>query len=299
MKTTARTPSPPCCLPRWATSRRKREFFAKMATAGYRSRECGHTGQGFSYLWSALGANAGGPAAAAAFFKEASWHLDLVRRCDGSFTYDGGEQYGAGQTDDNTYYGKSSYNGLSPTATYVLTYSLPLKKLVITGRDANPSGWLDKKEAAAAVASGRFDLDRREMTPEELVAAFGDWSPIVRGWAAEELAKRPEAQDDGARAHHWRKARMRIRSRVPARRSAHQQRGGPAGPGATARPRGPLAALQGRAGHQKNGRRPPSPPCPTSSRRSSPPRNPCSRSSGPIPSSSPTASWPPPCSPAR
>ncbi|MEI6537100.1 MAG: DUF6288 domain-containing protein, partial [Verrucomicrobiaceae bacterium] len=33
------------------------QFFAKMATAGYRSRECGHTGQGFSYLWGALGAN--------------------------------------------------------------------------------------------------------------------------------------------------------------------------------------------------------------------------------------------------
>ena len=48
------------------------QFFAKMATAGHRNRECGHTGQDFSYLWSALGANAGGPAATAAFFKEAS-----------------------------------------------------------------------------------------------------------------------------------------------------------------------------------------------------------------------------------
>lgn len=120
------------------------QFFAKMATAGYESRECGHTGQGFSYLWSALGANAGGPDAAAAFIKEASWHLDLVRRCDGSFTYDGGEQYGAGKTDDDTYYGKSSYDGLSPTASYVLTYSMPLKKLFITGKDANQAGWLSK-----------------------------------------------------------------------------------------------------------------------------------------------------------
>jgi len=69
-------------------------FFAKMSTAAYRNREYGHTGQGFSYLWGALGANTGGPAAAAAaaaFCGEASWHLDLVRRCDGSFTYDGGE----------------------------------------------------------------------------------------------------------------------------------------------------------------------------------------------------------------
>jgi hypothetical protein len=169
-------------------------FFASMATAGHRSRECGHTGQGFSYLWGALGANVGGPAAAAAFFREASWHFDLVRRCDGSFTYDGGEQYGPGKTADDTYYGNSGYYGMSPTACYVLSYSLPLKNLLITGRDAGKANWLDNEEAAAVSASGRFDLDRLRMTPEELVAAFGDWSPIVRGWAAEELARRPEAR---------------------------------------------------------------------------------------------------------
>ena len=170
------------------------QFFAKMAIAGFKSRECGHTGQGFSYLWGALGANAGGPAAAAAFIKEASWHLDLVRRCDGSFTYDGGEQYGAGRTEDDTYYGKSSYSGLSPNATYVLTYSLPLKKLYITGRSAHRAGRLSRMDVAAAIASGRFDLDRKQKSSQELVAAFGDWSPIVRGWAAEELARRPEAK---------------------------------------------------------------------------------------------------------
>lgn len=170
------------------------DFFARMATAGYANREYGHTGQGFSYLWSALGAAVGGPEAAAAFFRKSSWHFDLVRRSDGAFTYDGGEQYSPGKTDDNTYFGNSSYHGLSPAATYVLTYALPLRKLVITGRDADPSGWLDKEQAARVVASGRFDLDRREMSPDELVAAFGDWSPIVRSWAAEELAKRPEGK---------------------------------------------------------------------------------------------------------
>ncbi|MCX6874806.1 MAG: DUF6288 domain-containing protein [Verrucomicrobia bacterium] len=170
------------------------QFFAKMATAGFRSRECGHTGQGFSYLWSALGANVGGPTAAAAFVKEASWHLDLVRRCDGSFTYDGGEQYGPGSTADNTYYGNSSYDGLSPTATYVLTYAMPLKKLCITGKNANPASWLTPQQVAAAIASGRFDLDRKQMSVPQLVTAFGDWSPIVRSWAADELARRPEAK---------------------------------------------------------------------------------------------------------
>ncbi len=125
------------------------QFFAKMATAGFRSRECGHTGQGFSYLWSALGANVGGPDAAAAFVKEASWHLDLVRRCDGSFTYDGGEQYGPGRTDDNTYYGKSSYDGLSPNATYVLTYSHALEE-ALHHRQGRESG-----ELAEQAGSGR------------------------------------------------------------------------------------------------------------------------------------------------
>jgi len=169
-------------------------FFAKMVTASYKNREIGHTGQGFSYLWGALGAGTGGPAAASAFFKEASWHFDLVRRCDGSFTYDGGEQYGPGKTDDNTYYGKSSYSGLSPAATYVLTYSLPLKKICLTGRDASPANWLTNKDVAEAIAAGRFDLERKNKSAKELVAAFGDWSPVVRNWAAEELASRPEAR---------------------------------------------------------------------------------------------------------
>ena len=177
-----------------ANRTKEAQFFAQMATAGYKNRECGHTGQGFSYLWGALGANVGGPAAAAAFFKEASSHLDLVRRCDGSFTYDGGEQYGPGSTEDNTYYGNSSYCGLSPNATYVLTYALPLKKLSITGKGANPANWLSERQVEEAITSGRFDLDRKQMTPRQLVAAFGDWSPVVRGWAAEELAKRPEAK---------------------------------------------------------------------------------------------------------
>jgi hypothetical protein len=170
------------------------EFFARSSTAAWANREYAHTGQGFSYLWSTLGAAVGGPEAAAAFFRKSSWHLDLVRRSDGSFTYDGGEQYGPGQTHDNTYFGNSSYNGLSPAATYVLAYSLPLRKLIITGRDADQSLWLDNKAAALVAAAGRFDLDRLQMPPELLLLAFDNWSPVVRSWAAEELARRPEGK---------------------------------------------------------------------------------------------------------
>ena len=170
------------------------QYFAKMVTASYQNREYGHTGQGFSYLWGALGANAGGPEAASAFFKNASWHFDLVRKSDGSFSYDGGEQYGGGKTEDNTYFGESSYYGLSPTATYVLTYALPFKNLVITGKGANPQEWLSKQDVAEAVASGRRDLDCKTMSVPELIFALGDWSPVARGWAAEELSKRPNRE---------------------------------------------------------------------------------------------------------
>ena len=171
------------------------KFFAKMATAGYANREYGHTGQGFSYLWNALGANVGGQDAVSALFKQVTWHLDLERRCDGSFTYDGGEQYGPGEKSEaeNTYYGNPNYSGLSPNATYVLTYSLPLHKLFITGKEADKANWLTKQQVKECIAAGRFDMDRKQMTSTELVAAFGDWSPVVRSWAAEELAKRPEA----------------------------------------------------------------------------------------------------------
>lgn len=168
-------------------------FFAKMVTASYKNREYGHTGQGFSYLWGAMGANVGGPAAAAAFFQQASWHLDLVRRCDGSFTYDGGEQFGPGKTDDNTYYGRSGYYGLNPTACYVLTYALPLRQLYITGKVSRPANRLSERDVAEAIAAGDFDLTRKTMSVEQLAASLGNWSPIVRGWAAEELAARPEA----------------------------------------------------------------------------------------------------------
>ena len=93
-------------------------------------------------------------------FKEMSWHFDLARRCDGTFTYDGGEQYGPGKTEDNTYYGKSSYDGLSPTATYVLTYALPLKKLCITGKEANPAIALNQREVFSILIPSSFSCAR-------------------------------------------------------------------------------------------------------------------------------------------
>jgi hypothetical protein len=97
------------------------EFFARMSVSGCTGREYGHTGQGFSYLWGAMGANMGGSLAVAEFLKPVRWHLDLSRRTDGSFAYDGAEQYGGGSTAGGTYLGACGYNDMNPTASYILT----------------------------------------------------------------------------------------------------------------------------------------------------------------------------------
>ena len=173
---------------------RETQYWSKMSVASYPNTEVGHTGQGFSYLWRMMGANMGGPEAAAAFFKEMSWHFDLARRCDGTFTYDGGEFYSPGNTEDNTYYGRSSYYGLSPTASHILSYAVGLKQLCITGKETKAPAWLSKQEVAAAIAAGRFEQEQKKMSVEELTKALGNWSPTVRGRAALELAARPDTR---------------------------------------------------------------------------------------------------------
>ena len=73
------------------------EYFSRMCVAGTRGEAYGHTGQGFAYLWNQLGANMGGPTAGAEFTKRKHWDRNMKRRSDGSFVYEGGEQWGAGQ----------------------------------------------------------------------------------------------------------------------------------------------------------------------------------------------------------
>ena len=166
------------------------EYFTRMTTAGFNGREYGHTGQGFSYLWGAMGANMGGALAVAQYLKPVRWHLDLERRTDGSFVYDGQEQFGAGSTADGTYLGKSGYYDINPTASYILTYSLPLQRINITGKNAIPANTLDATKVANAIAAATFDLDCHALNTTQLIAALSEFDPVVRNYAAVELATR-------------------------------------------------------------------------------------------------------------
>lgn len=159
------------------------QFFAKMVTASYESREWGHTGNGFSYLWGPIAANCGGPKAMAAFMKELRWYYDLARRWDGSFVNVG---TGGGTS--------SAYYAISATGSYMLGYAVPLKKLAITGRNAQPDLWLSDKDIAEAIAAERWvgagSYDKRPV--QQLLDGLGSWSPRERIESAQELAKRKD-----------------------------------------------------------------------------------------------------------
>ncbi len=164
------------------------KFFAKMVTASYESREWGHAGSAFSYVWGPSGANCGGPKAAAAFMKELRWYYDLARRWDGSFVFTGAGGGGGGCS--------ASYHGVfNATGSFLLAYALPLRKIYMTGRDQDKSCWLNDADAAEAVeAERRLGGDAyAKRTTQRLLAGLGNWSPAVRFWSAQELGKR---QDD-------------------------------------------------------------------------------------------------------
>ena len=166
------------------------EYFARMTTAGFSGREYGHTGQGFSFLWGGLGAHMGGATAMTEYMKKLRWHMDMLRRTDGSFVYEGSEQYGAGATSDGSYLGATGYYDLHPTATYLLSYAVSLQRLYITGRNPIPAYTLSPAKVASAIAAGSFVINSVALTTTQLFSFLGDYDPIVRNGAAVELGNR-------------------------------------------------------------------------------------------------------------
>ncbi|KAB2638438.1 MAG: hypothetical protein DVB26_08035, partial [Verrucomicrobia bacterium] len=175
------------------------EYFARMSLASYRGEAYGHTGQGFSYLWTALGANMGGQSAGAEFEKKLRWDRDLRRRCDGSFVYEGGEQWAPGQSYDRVVNGQTvsaywdnTYEYWSiPTAYYILHAAMPLKRLYITGKGLDPvNPLLSPGKVSNSVLAGNFAALCGSYTKAQLIAALGEYMPMVRLNAAAELATR-------------------------------------------------------------------------------------------------------------
>ncbi len=174
------------------------EYFSRMSIAGWVGVEVGHAGQDLGLLWATLGAGMGGETAASGHFKQLLWRFDMHRRTNGSFTYDSGRSdfYGGGSTSNGTYLGSSTANGVEGTSIYLLAYSLPLKQLHITGKQANPAYTLDSTKVANAVSAGIFPLDRTSRSISQLFTALGEYDPVVRYNASVELASRSLSDTD-------------------------------------------------------------------------------------------------------
>jgi|GEM_PF-351964 len=162
------------------------QYFAKSCTAAYAEREFGHCGPFWAKLWQPMAVNIGGPEAMTAYFKQIAWELDMTRRWDGSFVYHGSN---GGKPGDEGSLGPNSNTGA-----FMLTYAMPLRKIFLTGKEANPKHRISSKDVKEAMIDGvcSLRLDLKASTANQLVEALSSWSSQKRGWAAQELASRPQ-----------------------------------------------------------------------------------------------------------
>ncbi len=125
------------------------QFFSKMTVSLHNTCEYGHSGNSYSYFWDPLGANYGGPAAAAAFHKQLRWYYALTRQTDGSFV---NQPLGG-------YYGRGT---LDATVAQVLMMTSPRRAIYLTGKGQDRRFWLDDEEVSEAIEASRWRFARTD-----------------------------------------------------------------------------------------------------------------------------------------
>ena len=161
-------------------------FFSRMCTAGYAEREAGHTGNFFSMLWSLLGVARSGPLATGAYLKETDWYYDLARGWDGRFLFQGAPANWGGMGE----------RGWDCTGAYLLSYAMPLKLTILTGRKPSVVPAMSREAVAETIAAGRdFSFWTMEnpyegRNTEALFAGLSSWSPAVRKRSSAALGRR-------------------------------------------------------------------------------------------------------------
>jgi hypothetical protein len=169
---------------------RSAEFFARMSVAAHGAeRDTGHTGNYFNILWAMPGVALSGPQATGAWMQEfGGWYFDLARKSDGTFPHQGPPEPE-----------HDSYAGWDCTGSYLLAYSVPLRKILLTGKRPSIVPQLDTAAAQALIADGRgwSNKDRQsaydQLGDDQLIERLGSWSPVVRERAAMALARRTAA----------------------------------------------------------------------------------------------------------
>lgn len=137
------------------------KFFSQLSATAYDNLEQGHASNFFNPLWTPLGANLSGPEVSHQFFKNSLKFHTLYRNWDGSFSR----------------YGKEGGKEGSQTGVALLTYCMPRKAILITGKDSDQSLYVKGAEATKIVGRSKFDY--KSQSVDELLAMFGNPIPHV------------------------------------------------------------------------------------------------------------------------
>ena len=140
-------------------------FFASCAAASYKQLGVGHASSLFSTYWTQAGVHVLGPEATKAFFPKTHFYYTPRRNWDGSIAQ---------------CYNEGHFGGV-----VLLNYSLPRRALLITGREADESLWLNASEAQAVIEMG--EIDEKTDDPEKLFAYLNHPYPKVRAGALEQI----------------------------------------------------------------------------------------------------------------
>jgi len=167
------------------------EFFSRLCVAAHGpERDYGHCGNYFNMVWAMPGVALSGPQATGAWMSEfGTWYFDLARGADGSYLHQGPPEREA-----------DSFAGWDSTGGYLLAYAMPLKKILLTGKQPKLALQLDAAAAKALILDGHgwTSRDRTsgydKLSVEQLLERLGSWSPTVRDRAAAALGRRKGEQ---------------------------------------------------------------------------------------------------------
>ncbi len=159
------------------------KYYSMLATSAASERHIGHTGPWFNFMWSPLGAAMGGKQAAVSHFSRISFDLDLSRRWDGGFEFN--NLYREGGDGGTPMWGNNKFYMYTPA---LLAYALPLRQLVITGKNSDTTRWLTPEDVAAAAYADGYDASAR--TTQQLVVDLGHFTNKVQFLAAKQLGLR-------------------------------------------------------------------------------------------------------------
>lgn len=163
------------------------EYFSRMSVAAHGAeRDCGHCGNFTNLLWAVPGVALSGPEATGAWMNEFGGRFfDLTRTPDYRFPHPGAPEPNG-----------DSYRDWDATGGYLLAYAMPLKKILLTGKQASIAPQINAVTAKSLITDGRgwSNTDRHsaydKIDPDTLLEKLGSWSPTVRERASIAISRR-------------------------------------------------------------------------------------------------------------